>query len=935
MQDAAGKGSEDIRVELEYLQDGYYILTYVPETTWLNSPEREFPVVLDPTVIATSGYSTYVQEGFPNVSRCNSNTFVAVGYDPGNVGQKRTRGYFHLSLPSLPAGSTITSAKFRAYQYYYQYSTGYTANIYRVTSDWANPQTCGEGIGVWTWNNPPGIDWSTTHGSSLISPSKAWKEWTITSLVQQWYGGVANRGLAVVASPETARGSYFCSSIAYATGQCGVPDPQNYRPHAVIDYVASFSISGKVVDSGGIPVAGVTISNSAGKTAITDSNGNYTLRDVASGNYTLIPSKDDYTFSPVSRSVTVPPDTTEQNFTVTNRYAISGRVTDGQGNSISGVPISCIGSNSVKTVNTNSSGYYTCGELRAGPYLLRAPEGSPYTLSPSVRVLPYIPPSRINQDFSTTPLYGSLNGQVTASNGQAIANARVSVAGKVGATDTNGNYNLTGLLPGEHTMRVTAAAYLEVKASVVIQASQATQRNVTLMPVRADGYRLPWQGGVSWYCSQGNGGSFSHNWGSSGQYAYDFSRNGGQPVVATRAGKVVKVVNSYSTSCYNWNTRSCSQSCLASANYVKILHSDGTVSVYLHLRKAAVPPVSVGDYVVSGQIIGTVGTTGCSTGEHLHFQRNESDWRWWSVLTPFLDVGTNSGIPVAGKSYTSDNYRALTSQAIIQADTQAPFARVEFMLTGTPTYKVQLDAIDYESDTVEVRLARSEADLQAASWQPFTGSQTLDWDFYTVYAEFRDAAGNTVIHSDLVEAIAFEPIAPMFSISGSVCVGQALELENATVPFCEQCGWNWDMGNGVTTQLTEPQYAFESNYPVFSYDLPGAYTMTLTVANVNTVVSTSQLITVLSAPSPDFDIRRSGPMVTVEAVTKDATNWLWNFGDGKTASGTSIATHVYTDTTQSYVIQLVVEGKNGCSSVETQHLFPLERIFLPLVIREN
>ena len=244
---------------------------------------------------------------------------------------------------------------------------------------------------------------------------------------------------------------------------------------------------------------------------------------------------------------------------------------------------------------------------------------------------------------------------------------------------------------------------------------------------------------------------------------------------------------------------------------------------------------------------------------------------------------------------------------------------------------MQLDAIDYESDTVEVRLARSEADLQAASWQPFTGSQTLDWDFYAVYAEFRDAVGNTVVHSDMIEAIAFEPIDPMFSINAPVCVGQALALENATTPFCEQCAWKWDMGNGVTSQLAETQYAFESNYPVFSYDLPGAYTMTLTVANVDSVKSTSQLVTVLSSPSPDFVVRRLGAMVTVEAVTKDATNWLWDFGDGKTRVA-PFATHVYTDTTQSYGIQLVVEGKTAVPVLKPS-IYSLERIFLPLVIR--
>ncbi|MBO5104626.1 MAG: M23 family metallopeptidase, partial [Ruminococcus sp.] len=52
-------------------------------------------------------------------------------------------------------------------------------------------------------------------------------------------------------------------------------------------------------------------------------------------------------------------------------------------------------------------------------------------------------------------------------------------------------------------------------------------------------------------------------------------------------------------------------------NYVIISH-DGTYStVYAHMAHAT---VSVGDYVNQGQTIGTVGSTGWSTGPHLHFE---------------------------------------------------------------------------------------------------------------------------------------------------------------------------------------------------------------------------------------------------------------------------------------------------------------------------
>ena len=51
--------------------------------------------------------------------------------------------------------------------------------------------------------------------------------------------------------------------------------------------------------------------------------------------------------------------------------------------------------------------------------------------------------------------------------------------------------------------------------------------------------------------------------------------------------------------------------------YVKIDHLDGYASIYMHLCK--MPSVRVGDVVQAGTKIGCMGTTGTSTGVHLHF----------------------------------------------------------------------------------------------------------------------------------------------------------------------------------------------------------------------------------------------------------------------------------------------------------------------------
>lgn len=76
----------------------------------------------------------------------------------------------------------------------------------------------------------------------------------------------------------------------------------------------TYAISGRVTGAGDLGIQGVVVSAGAGSPAVTDANGEYAITGVLSGTYTLTPLPICYSFEPVTRTVTVPPDATGQDF---------------------------------------------------------------------------------------------------------------------------------------------------------------------------------------------------------------------------------------------------------------------------------------------------------------------------------------------------------------------------------------------------------------------------------------------------------------------------------------------------------------------------------------------------------------------------------------------------------------------------------------------
>jgi len=88
-----------------------------------------------------------------------------------------------------------------------------------------------------------------------------------------------------------------------------------------------------------------------------------------------------------------------------------------------------------------------------------------------------------------------------------------------------------------------------------------------------------------------------------GSNAIDFGASAGTPIRAAAGGRVIV------SRVGGWNG--------GYGNYIVIDHPNGTQTLYAHNSKNS---VGQGQTVVSGQIIGYVGSTGRSTGNHLHFE---------------------------------------------------------------------------------------------------------------------------------------------------------------------------------------------------------------------------------------------------------------------------------------------------------------------------
>jgi murein DD-endopeptidase MepM/ murein hydrolase activator NlpD len=239
---------------------------------------------------------------------------------------------------------------------------------------------------------------------------------------------------------------------------------------------------------------------------------------------------------------------------------------------------------------------------------------------------------------------------VTARPEGGAVSARLSTRRRVTLRITTAGVHRIGLRCGGRAtgtrLRVNAAP-----AAPVVQHQHPEFGRLPVDQGEVDGYRVegnvggpystrvPFAKGMRVHVSQGAGGGFSHG-GFYTRHAVDLTPAAGTPVLAGFSG-VVAAARGGCAASDSWGCGS------GFGNFVLLKHADGTCAIHAHL---AAIHVAAGQQIARYTQVGTVGSSGSSTGPHLHYDRMNCSSHQ-SLPWSFEDAGS----PGQGQTIVSGN----------------------------------------------------------------------------------------------------------------------------------------------------------------------------------------------------------------------------------------------------------------------------------------
>ncbi len=208
MEDAKGEISEDVRYMLSETEDGY-LLTLSLDEEWLKASGREFPVVIDPVIVAdtkaTSNTNpittTYVKQG--SVTSKGNKQIQYWGWGVSSTSQEM-RGYARVNeLPVISSNYVITKGTISYCVNSYSGSGMPTSRmgVRAITEDKPSSYSAySTWIKAFNWNNKPSVSSDFEDYQKITSANATYNDyitWDITRLTKGWYdGSIPNYGIS-------------------------------------------------------------------------------------------------------------------------------------------------------------------------------------------------------------------------------------------------------------------------------------------------------------------------------------------------------------------------------------------------------------------------------------------------------------------------------------------------------------------------------------------------------------------------------------------------------------------------------------------------------------------------------------------------------------------------------------------------------------------
>ncbi len=218
--DTDGAYTENVDYELELYENRAIITIHIDEE-YLNSPERVWPVVVDPSVTVTGEnetYDTFVSSKYPT-SNFYLNNYLGIGR---NSTYYTMRTYIKVGIPGNVAPGSVSNAYISLKK-----NNGVAPNcvVRRVTGAWTSSEL--------TWDDMP--DATMTNQSTLTAGNSDWYNADITGILNGWLNcSYENYGLLIMSISEsgTSNWTQFCSSD-YSANKPELHITYSYQPMPV------------------------------------------------------------------------------------------------------------------------------------------------------------------------------------------------------------------------------------------------------------------------------------------------------------------------------------------------------------------------------------------------------------------------------------------------------------------------------------------------------------------------------------------------------------------------------------------------------------------------------------------------------------------------------------------------------------------------------